>query len=161
MKDLAERRRLSWILAYQALGDAGAVCRRFGISRPTLRKWVRRYAAEGEAGLREHSRRPRHSPGLKADKCQEAWILALRRERRLGVKRIRNELQRLHETRLSAATIHKVLVRHGLNVLPQHKRVRHKPKRYNLGSRSRRTRVESVSQISGLQQADSGRVSRP
>jgi transposase InsO family protein len=131
MKDLAERRRLSWILAYQALGDAGAVCRRFGISRPTLRKWVRRYAAEGEAGLREHSRRPRHSPGLKADKCQEAWILALRRERRLGVKRIRNELQRLHETRLSAATIHKVLVRHGLNVLPQHKRVRHKPKRYN------------------------------
>jgi transposase-like protein len=58
MKDPAERRRLSWILADQTLGDAGAVCRRFGISRPTLRKWLRRYDAEGEAGLREHSRRP-------------------------------------------------------------------------------------------------------
>jgi hypothetical protein len=29
------------------------------------------------------------------------------------------------------------------------------------GSRSRRTRVESMSEISGLQEADSGRVSRP
>jgi hypothetical protein len=35
MKDPVGRRRLSWIAAYQALGDAGAVWRRFGISRPT------------------------------------------------------------------------------------------------------------------------------
>ena len=71
MKDRVERRRLSWIAAYQALGDAGAVCRRFGISRPTLRKWLRRYEAEGEAGLRDRSRRPHRSPGLKADKRQQ------------------------------------------------------------------------------------------
>ena len=61
---------------------------------------------------------------LKVGERQEALILALRRERWLGVKRLRNELQRLHEVRLSAATIHKVLTRHGLNVLPTRKRSR-------------------------------------
>ena len=49
---------------------------------------------------------------------------------RLGVKRLRNELQRLHEPRLSPATIHKVLAQHDVSVLPTRKRVRHKPKRY-------------------------------
>jgi hypothetical protein len=39
LKDREERRRLSWIVAYRERPDAGAVCRRFGISRPTLRKW--------------------------------------------------------------------------------------------------------------------------
>ena len=39
----AQRQRLGWIMAYRALGDAGAVCRRFGVSRPTLRMWLRRY----------------------------------------------------------------------------------------------------------------------
>ena len=38
MKNPTERRRLGWISAYQVLGDAGAVRRRFGISgRPCAR----------------------------------------------------------------------------------------------------------------------------
>ena len=131
MKDPAERRRLSWIMAYQTLGDTEAVCRRFGVSRPTLHKWLRRYEADGEAGLREQSRRPHRSPALKADQVQQAHILALRRERRLGGKHLRNELHRLHAVRLSSATIHKVLVRHQLNMLPPRRRLRHKPKRYS------------------------------
>jgi transposase-like protein len=56
LKDREERRRLSWIVAYRERPDAGAVCRRFCISRPTLRKWLRRYEAEGEVGLRALSR---------------------------------------------------------------------------------------------------------
>jgi len=92
-EDRTERQRRGWIMAYRVLGDAGAVCRRFGVSRPTLRKWLRGYEQEGEAGL-----------------CA--------RERRLGVKRLRNELRRLHDLRLSDATIHKVLARHGVSVLP-------------------------------------------
>jgi transposase-like protein len=50
--------RLAWVELYAKTGDAGLVCRRCGISRPTLRKWWRRYQADGEAGLVEHSRRP-------------------------------------------------------------------------------------------------------
>lgn len=70
------------------------------MSRPTLRKWWRRYQAEGEVGLIERSRRPRCSPG-----------------RKLRVKRLRNELRRLDGLPLALATIHKVLCRHGLNQL--------------------------------------------
>ena len=125
------RQRLTWIAAYREIGDAGAVCRRFGISRPTLRKWLRRFDAEGEAGLNELSRRPHSSPGRKVGADEEQMILALRRERRLGVKRIRAELRRLHDVQLSPPVIHKVLVRHALNVLQRRKRVRHKPKRYS------------------------------
>ena len=127
----AVRQRLKWIAAHREIGDAGAVCRRFGISRPTLRKWLRRFDADGESGLNELSRRPHSSPGKKASADVEQLILALRRERRLGVKRIRAELRRLHDVQLSAPVIHKVLVRHTVNVLPYRKRVRHKPKRYS------------------------------
>ena len=45
--------RLSWVELYARTGDAGLVCRRCGISRPTLRKWWRRFQSEGEAGLIE------------------------------------------------------------------------------------------------------------
>lgn len=67
---------------------------------------------------------------MKIDETLETIIIGIRRERRLGVKRIRNELQRLHTVRLSVATIHRVLVRRVLNNLPSRKRARHKPKRY-------------------------------
>jgi transposase-like protein len=44
------RQRLTWVTLYEQNGSAGLVCRRCGISRPTLRKWWRRYQAEGVAG---------------------------------------------------------------------------------------------------------------
>src|SRR3954468_23283665 len=50
--------RLGWIKLYEEIGNAGVACRRCGISRPTLRKWWRRYQAQGTAGLEEQSRRP-------------------------------------------------------------------------------------------------------
>ena len=88
------------------------VCRRCGISRPTLRKWWRRYQAEGEAGLHDRSRRPHHSPNRKVFAAERALILGLRREHRLGVKRLRIELLREHGLKLALDTVHKVLVRH-------------------------------------------------
>jgi hypothetical protein len=60
-KQAAERSvrgRLKSVAVYREIGDAGAVCRRFGISRPALRKWLCRFDANGEAGLCELSRRP-------------------------------------------------------------------------------------------------------
>jgi len=44
--------------------------RRFGISRQTGRLWIRRYAAEGGAGLADHSRRPLSSPGRSAESME-------------------------------------------------------------------------------------------
>lgn len=38
------------------------LAREFNVSRHTVRKWLRRYQAHGEAGLRDRSSRPAHSP---------------------------------------------------------------------------------------------------
>lgn len=110
------QQRLQWVQLYQESGDAGFVCRRCGISRPTLRKWWRRYQEFGQEGLNSHSRRPNNSPNRKVTGDNEALILDLRNSRNLGARRIQSELKRLHDTSLSLATIHKVLKKH--NVKP-------------------------------------------
>ena len=40
----------------------GEVAKQVGVSRQTVHKWVRRFQAEGEAGLADRSSRPHHSP---------------------------------------------------------------------------------------------------
>ncbi|MGY1605532.1 IS481 family transposase, partial [Geodermatophilus sp. SYSU D00815] len=81
------------------------VAAELGISRATGYKWLARYRAEGLAGLRDRSSRPRHSPGRTTPEV-EAAILALRRDRRLGPARIAGILG------LHPSTVHRVLVRH-------------------------------------------------
>ncbi len=49
-------------LASSAQNSISELCRRFGISRRTAYKWINRYAAEGETGLFERSRKPLSSP---------------------------------------------------------------------------------------------------
>lgn len=122
--------RLQWVKLYEELRDAGLVCRRCGISRPTLRKWVRRYTEQGVVGLQSLSRRPHSSPTRKVTCEIEGWILDLRKSRNLGARRIQNELARLHECRLSLATIHKVLRVQKAKPLRKSRRGR-KPKRYS------------------------------
>src|SRR6185312_9285921 len=105
--------RSRWVEAYRSSGNAGDVCEQFGISRPTLRKWLRRYDEFGPAGLEEESRRPAHSPNRKVFEREEALILELRRTRKLGVHKLRQELKETHGIDLSSDTISKVLRRAG------------------------------------------------
>lgn len=113
--------RLIWVKTYERTRDAGLTCRRCGVSRPTLRKWWRRYQSEGEVGLRDCSRRPLRSPARKVGEAEEERIITLRRSRKLGIKRLRNELYRLDGLHLALDTIHKVLCRHELNRLKRPK----------------------------------------
>jgi len=129
--DTNQRKRLKWVLLFKELGNAGRVCLKCGISRPTLRKWVRRYEKYGEEGLKDQSRRPHSSPGRKVDQKIESLILHLRRSRKLGVKRIRSELLRLHQIQLSLETVHKALKRSQAEPLPKHRRIKKTIKRYN------------------------------
>jgi transposase len=76
--------RLGWINLFLKINNAGVVCRRCGISRPTLRKWLRRYENGGIEGLKSQSKRPIRSPGRKVFEQQEQWILSLHRTRHLG-----------------------------------------------------------------------------
>ena len=100
------RTRLGWVRLHEQVANAGLVCRRCGIARPTLRKWWRRHRAEGGAGLEARSHRPLRSPNRKVFAEQEALILRLRRARKLGIKMLRNELARRHGLRLALETIH-------------------------------------------------------
>lgn len=107
--DVEVRKRLKWVRMFLETGDAGLVCLRCGISRPTLRKWIKRYQTHGQAGLESESRRPNHSPNRKIFEAEQALILELRRTRNLGARRLQSELLRQHDIRLSLDTIHKVL----------------------------------------------------
>jgi len=105
------RQRLKWVLLYEETKNAGLTCRRCGISRPTLRKWLRRYHQNGIKGLESQSRRPHTSPKTKVGNIESNLILKLRKDRNLGARRIQSELNRLHNINLGVATIHKVLVK--------------------------------------------------
>jgi transposase-like protein len=106
------QQRLQRIKRYEKHDDAGYVCRRCGISRPTLRRWWRRYQEAGLAGLESQSRRPNTSPATKVGDREEGLIVELRHSRNLGARRIQSELRQQHNLSLGLATIHKVLQRH-------------------------------------------------
>jgi transposase InsO family protein len=67
--------------------NVALLCRRFGISRKTGYKWLRRYSREGLQGLEEHSRRPLHS-SLQTSKDMEKLILDVRRKHTWGGRKI-------------------------------------------------------------------------
>ena len=109
--------RLKWVKLYELKKDAGYVCRHCGVSRPTLRKWYKRYLKMGIEGLEDQSKRPLSSPNKKINNQIEKWIIDFRIKRNLGARRIQTELMRLHEYHLSLASIHKVLTAHQANLL--------------------------------------------
>jgi transposase len=120
--DKEAKKRLGWVKLYEETSDAGLVCRKCGISRPTLRKWWKRYQESGAEGLSSQSKRPKKTPAKKVLEQQEKWILELRQERKLGVRRIQSELERQYDFSLSLASIQKVLQKHQVKPLQKLRR---------------------------------------
>ena len=143
--------RLAWVTLYKETGDAGYVCRRCGVSRPTLRKWVRRYEAYGVDGLCDQSKKPKLSPNCKVTKNHEQLILDLRVNRRLGARRIQNELSRLYHFSFSLATIHKILTRNAAKPLKRTRR-KQRYKRYQRPSPGDRFQLDTCKITQGLYQ---------
>jgi transposase InsO family protein len=79
----------------------------FNVSRKTAAKWWARYRTLGLPGLRDRSSRPRHSPRQTSSELI-AQVIALRRE-------LRPAYQIAQATRLSPATISRILQRAHLN----------------------------------------------
>ena len=94
-----------------------------GVSRQTAWKWLRRYEAEGEAGLEDRSSRPRRSPRALPQEQVDA-ILAARHEHRFGPHRLAPLLG------IPRSTIGDVLGRHGLSRLADSDRPSGVPIRY-------------------------------
>jgi transposase InsO family protein len=90
-----------------------------GVSRQSVHAWLARYRAAGLAGLADRSSRPRSSPNQASSEL-EARVCELRRDHpRWGAQRILHELMRgptPAEGLPSRATVHRILLRHGLVV---------------------------------------------
>jgi transposase InsO family protein len=94
-----------------------------GVSRTTVHKWVRRYRAEGEAGLEDRSSRPRRSPRRTPPELVQA-ILAARVERRWGPHRLAPLVGQ------PRSTVYAVLARAGFSRLRDADRLSGVPVRY-------------------------------
>jgi transposase InsO family protein len=81
-----------------------------GVSRATAYKWWRRWLEQGDAGLIDRCSRPHRMP-TKTPEPIERKIEHLRRRHKLGPARIAYRLE------LAPSTVHRVLVRRGLNRL--------------------------------------------
>jgi transposase len=72
------------IIARVAAGwPAAHVAEQLGVSRAMVHKWLRRYAAKGEAGLADRSSRPHRMPARTPARVVQR-VLAARRRRRRG-----------------------------------------------------------------------------
>lgn len=145
------RTRLRWINYYQSSGNLGVTCQRCGISRPTLRKWLKRYQESGLDGLVSKSRRPHSAPNKKIFVEQEQQVLRLRKEDNLGARRIQNELKRQHQFSLSLATIHKILVKNDVKPLRRPKRAK-RILRYSRPIPGERVQVDTCKIAPGIYQ---------
>jgi transposase InsO family protein len=102
------------------------VARAYGVSRRWVHELLRRFDAEGEAGLEPRSRRPRSSPCRTSEGIEEE-ILILRKELSdqgldAGAHTIAFHLISRHGTAPAAATIWRILVRRGFVTPQPHKR---------------------------------------
>jgi len=96
---IVQRHRAGWPKAHIAAA--------MGVSRKCVRKWIDRFNAEGETGLRDRSSRPHRTP-TKTPQEVERRIIELRRRERRGPEWIGAELG------LPARTVSRVLARNAL-----------------------------------------------
>lgn len=110
-------------MADQPNVNMSRLCRRFGISRPTGYKWLRRYRDEGLKGLSERSRRPNDSPNKTSEEVAQLVVEARRRDPGWGGRKLRRHLcNRAKDGAISirpdqvpsASTITRILDRHGM-----------------------------------------------
>lgn len=87
-----------------------AAAESMNVSRQTAHKWWQRWCAEGDAGLVDRSSRPHRCPHQTPARV-ERRIVALRQSRKLGPARLSGVVG------VPASTVHRVLVRHGVNRL--------------------------------------------
>ena len=109
---IVDRRREFAMVASLPGSNMAELCRRFGISRPTGYKWLRR-SGEGES-FEDRSRRPRSSPGRTAAATETA-VLALREAHPCwGARKIAHLLSKEGLAPPAISTVHAILARHGL-----------------------------------------------
>ena len=85
--------RLKIVHTWQECGSLRETARQLSISRNTVRKWVRRYQEEGEAGLQDRPCRTHRSPHQSPQEVEEQ-VVALSQEQGWGRRRLAYVLER-------------------------------------------------------------------
>src|SRR6202166_4946569 len=112
--DVDEQRMQFVIRAISGRERMSALCREFGISRPTGYLWRQRYRqASSLTEVSERSRRPHRSPRRTAAGTEQR-VVALRQQTGWGAKKLRVLLHEEEELPLAVRTIHRILERHDL-----------------------------------------------
>jgi transposase InsO family protein len=96
-------------LVQQPGSNFSQLCSRFGISRKTGYKWLKRFPA-GE--LSDRSRRPRDSPQRTAANIEDQ-VLAIRDTYHWGARKVAHCMGRDHRVPIAKSTVHSILQRHG------------------------------------------------
>lgn len=118
--------KVLFIADYLRQADSvSGLCKRYGVSRKTGHKWIKRYAEGGVDALHDTSRRPTHSPERTPFEIRQA-VIELRQSRRvpLGPKKIQALLQERYSDRRppSKTTLYKILKAEGLVEPQRHRR---------------------------------------
>ena len=107
---LTPQGRLRLVRRIESGWSITATAESMNVSRQTAHKWWHRYRNEGTAGLEDRSSRPHTCPHQTPPELEQR-IIAIRRSQRLGPARLAGVVN------VPASTVHRVLVRHGLNRL--------------------------------------------
>ena len=138
--DVREQRVKFVVRAASGKEGMSALCREFGISRPTGYRWRKRFVQAGSViALQERSRRPVHSPARTAPAWEER-VVALRQEHGWGAKKIAVMLSEAG-TALPLITINRILKRRGL--------VENEPRQYEASRRFERAAPNQLWQMDG------------
>jgi len=94
------------------------LCQRYGISRQTAYKWLRRFRQDGGTGLQEQSRRPHTSPGRTPDEVEARFVAVHKKHPTWGAGKVLDWLHRnepgLRDRLPARSTAHEIFLRHGL-----------------------------------------------
>jgi len=104
--------RFAWMNYFDETKSAPEVCRRFGISKKTFYKWLKRYKSSNgdSSSLSDRSRRPHTSP-RSTPAAVVALLKRIKDETGYGQRRLRAYLVENHNISLSERTIWKILKR--------------------------------------------------
>lgn len=109
--------RLDFIAAYRKnFFPIAELCRRFGVSRKTGYKWIRRFEEEGPAGLLDRPHTTFSCPHATPEHVREALLALRRKHPTWGAEKLLVLLERAHPdwTLPAISTAHEILKRHGL-----------------------------------------------
>jgi transposase InsO family protein len=127
----AVEERKSFIEEWQLKEDNLAeLCRKYGISRQTGYKWLKRFETQGEHGLLDLSRAPRQSPQAMSDEVASELVQLRQQHPRWGPRKLRSYQQIHHPDQHwpALSSIGELLKREGL---VQSRRKRRRTPRYS------------------------------